>query len=304
MPEQPQDGTVPHPLLDHDEVTGLLRQITSRKWWSGQSEVLDTLAPWFAVRAGFSPPVLLADGIRVEADARLMALAPELAVSWVEAEARVAALTLELAAARAQLQAATILQEVVAWYADKTNYTDDCPGEWSPQPVYSFDDPSDFEHDEGRRARAALASVQALGPLFDDTPERSGSDTFEGFGGAGLSLEIPLDLARVIVGIGDAQWCRTDPLTAQEHGRLMAENVLLTAQRYELPDEREMHWVSVPGDLALAITGTSPRSPHVARALAGAWNLLRIHAQAALVQAGTAGDTPVASEAQSGGAGQ
>ncbi|KQR40778.1 hypothetical protein [Deinococcus sp. Leaf326] len=204
--------------------------------------------------------------------------------------------------AQLQAQAFATLRETVTWYADKSNYTDGSPGEWSPQPLHTFDHPSDFEDDEGQRARAALASVQALGPLFDDTPERSGSDTSEVSGGTGLTLEIPLDLAHVIVGIGDAKPQFTEALTAKQHGHLMTENVLLTAQRFELPDQREMHWVAVPGDLALAFTGTSPNSPHVARALAGAWNLLRFHAQAALVQAAAAtGDTPVAPEAETGG---
>lgn len=142
----------------------------------------------------------------------------------------------------------------------------------------------------------ALAVRLLLPPLSNDTPERSSNDTFEGFGGAGLTLEIPLDLAQVIVEIGDASPQFTEALTAEQHGRLMAENVRLTAERLGLPNKRKMYWVSVPGTLALAFTGTSPRSADVARALAGAWNLLRIHSQAALLKAKAAGDTPVATE--------
>lgn len=95
-----------------------------------------------------------------------------------------APLAVEPTIAKLQAEAFATLRETVTWYADKSNYTDGSPGEWSPQPLHSFDNPSEFEPDEGQRARTALASVQALGPLFDDTSQRPDDDSS---GGSGLS---------------------------------------------------------------------------------------------------------------------
>ncbi|WP_394650395.1 hypothetical protein [uncultured Deinococcus sp.] len=74
---------------------------------------------------------------------------------------------------------------------------------------------------------------------------------------------------------GLAEWQCTEAMTAEQHGQEFARMVRETAERYGLGDEpRALHWLGVAGDRSLAFVGTSPHSPHLARALTGAWNRL------------------------------
>lgn len=87
---------------------------------------------------------------------------------------------------------------------------------------------------------------------------------------------MPADLApmlRAVIQAGPATWQVTGDMTAEQHGEAFAQSVRNTAGRYRLGDEpRAVHWLSVGDDASLAFVGTSPNSPHLARALGGAWN--------------------------------
>lgn len=96
---------------------------------------------------------------------------------------------------------------------------------------------------------------------------------------------IPPEIAKLVATLGPVDWCATDPMTAAEHGQRMTESVQLTEQHFGVSGRREMQWLCVQGtDTVIAYVGTSPNSGVIARALAGAWNLLHEHC-AALAQA-------------------
>ncbi|GGR31318.1 WDGH domain-containing protein [Deinococcus ruber] len=104
----------------------------------------------------------------------------------------------------------------------------------------------------------------------------------------GLPRTIPLDLAQVVVSVGEGHWGATEALDAEGHGREAVENVRRTLERFGLPDEpREMHGVFTEDGRLIALSGMSPNSPQVARGLTAAWNLLRQFCQAALDAAKT-----------------
>ena len=88
---------------------------------------------------------------------------------------------------------------------------------------------------------------------------------------------IPPELREVILAAGPASWNATAPMSAEEHGAEFARMVRDTQALHGLDDSpRAVHWLSVKDGLSLAFVGSSPHSPHLTRALSGAWN--RLHA--------------------------
>ena len=89
---------------------------------------------------------------------------------------------------------------------------------------------------------------------------------------------IPPEIVSIVTQLGPADWCATEPMTSTEHGQRMTESVQLTEQHFGVSGRREMQWLCVQGtDTVVAYVGTSPNSGVIARALAGAWNLLHEH---------------------------
>lgn len=86
---------------------------------------------------------------------------------------------------------------------------------------------------------------------------------------------LPADVAELVNRIGRAEWGATDALDADEHGKHVADSVRITAANFDQTEPQRMQGLYVEGtETVICHVGTSPNSPAVARALAGAWNRL------------------------------
>jgi uncharacterized protein (DUF1786 family) len=86
---------------------------------------------------------------------------------------------------------------------------------------------------------------------------------------------IPADLAELILRLGKVEWGQTEAHDAEGHAAHIAESVRITAEHFGQEGPQHMHGLYLEGTETVAChTGTSPNSPQVARALAGAWNRL------------------------------
>jgi len=92
---------------------------------------------------------------------------------------------------------------------------------------------------------------------------------------AAVGEPLPADVAELVNRIGRAEWGATDALDADEHGKHVADSVRITAANFDQTEPQRMQGLYVEGtETVICHVGTSPNSPAVARALAGAWNHL------------------------------
>lgn len=83
------------------------------------------------------------------------------------------------------------------------------------------------------------------------------------------------DVAELVNRIGRAEWGATDAVDADGHGKHVANSVRITAAHFDQTGPQRMQGLYVAGtETVICHVGTSPNSPAVARALAGAWNHL------------------------------
>ena len=88
-------------------------------------------------------------------------------------------------------------------------------------------------------------------------------------------MQIPKEIAEVVLKIGRAEWGSTGPHDADGHADHIRKSVKITAEHFEQTEPQKMHGLYIEGsETVICHTGTSPNSPTTARALTAAWNAL------------------------------
>jgi hypothetical protein len=126
--------------------------------------------------------------------------------------------------------------------------------------------------DETGKANVELI-VEAVNALPDliATIERLPSAAGEGE----RAKALPPEIAELVLRLGKVEWGQTGLHDAEGHGAHVTESVRITAEHFEQEGPQSMHGLYLEGtETVVCHTGTSPNSPQVARALAGAWNWL------------------------------